>query len=212
MREIGIISFSSLSTATALCSPPVLCTRSRLGPIPGIGISKSQLFSWFWEESPWNRNHILGNRTNYRVGLIPLKELQGVGYLMIQLQESPQSWNRILRNRTKPILLFHCSALRVSLEFIENITCTFLAQEELQFINVLTIQTLNVVNWFSFTQILVSFTRNLAIIRPQLGGLSKPKKKLESPFIARWIRHQVAYQPSGRFSHPAWADHLVWKG
>ena len=44
------------------------------------------------------------------------------------------------------ILLFHCSPLRVSLEFIENITCTFLAQEELQFINVLTIQTLNVVN------------------------------------------------------------------
>ena len=29
------------------------------------------------------------------------------------------------------------------------------------------------------------------------------------PFIARRIGHQVAYQPSGRFSHPAWAGHLV---
>ena len=35
------------------------------------------------------------------------------------------------------------------------------------------------------------------------------KKKRTAPFTARWIGHQVAYQPSGRFSHPAWAGHLV---
>ena len=51
--------------------------ESRLGPIPGIGISRisQDLLSWFWEESPGFGIAFWGirNRTNHRVDWLLLK-------------------------------------------------------------------------------------------------------------------------------------------
>ena len=75
---------------------------ARLGTIPGIGITRSRLFSQILRYWSWNRNHKWKNRPNYRVRAIPFQESHGIGFLRFQLQESRRNRNRSLTNHLKP--------------------------------------------------------------------------------------------------------------
>ena len=105
-RQLGVelrcgqTPFNSVSMGEPCLCP--LLKKVGLTTIPGIGIARNRFFSNILRNQNWIRNHILRNRCNVVVKMIPDKESHVIAKRNHQIRNRNLVWNHVLRNSCKP--------------------------------------------------------------------------------------------------------------